>query len=562
MLNLSRKQVSLILTILALVIWSFSITQAEFQIGKYGLIGSFPIIYFVALGLLTIASAILWTSEENHWILLLTQLCFLIISLWLIPVIIGGFEPNNQDIFRYLSEPTDYIVKFGHLNLGTVWYHSWPGYSLFIASMLQFSGVSFSPEVIYLSAFIVQIVTIPIWYYLFRNIVPEYRVNITWACLWLFYLGSWTGESRLSPQYFALFLLFVVFIVLFKNRNSYEDNYRVSYGLILVLISSVLIMTHGMTSFAALLAIFIMYLTKQILSWKFVFLFALIFVAWTVLISTPEMAIRLPQLLRTALNLDLIYDQSIGARITGNADHVAVNQIRIIMSIIFFFIAGLGIVISFLKRKKKEYFGKNERFLDSSFFIIVVSIVLLFPFFLYAGQLLIRIFLLLLIPISYFAVKLLKLKFGIVILTISLLIVLPLHFIAHYGNQRINYISDEEFSSAQYVQQNAVDYYLTGSLLSASTDYPQFKLDRGWKASLDDLSWDEQGNLKRIYGMYNDWPNIIVIDQRVRDWYSYSLNDNSTINKIREALDNTSNCSLVFNNPQVDLYVQLKNVTR
>ena len=60
-----RRQISILLTILALLLWSQSILFAKFDIGHWGLIGSLPITFFVALALLTVASAILWASPPR-----------------------------------------------------------------------------------------------------------------------------------------------------------------------------------------------------------------------------------------------------------------------------------------------------------------------------------------------------------------------------------------------------------------------------------------------------------------------------------------------------------------
>ena len=72
--HFTNRQISVLLTIVALVLWSCGIIQAKLDIGFFGLIHSFPIIFFISLGILTIASAILWVSKENHGKLLFFQL--------------------------------------------------------------------------------------------------------------------------------------------------------------------------------------------------------------------------------------------------------------------------------------------------------------------------------------------------------------------------------------------------------------------------------------------------------------------------------------------------------
>jgi len=96
-----RRQISILLTIIAVLLWAHSILYARFEIGHFGLIHGLPVTFFVALALLTVASAILWVSKEKHGKLLLLQLLLLISALWLIPVVTGGSLPfTNRTYFN------------------------------------------------------------------------------------------------------------------------------------------------------------------------------------------------------------------------------------------------------------------------------------------------------------------------------------------------------------------------------------------------------------------------------------------------------------------------------
>jgi hypothetical protein len=96
------RQISILLTIIAVFLWAHSILSARLEIGYLGLIHSLPVTFFIALALLTIASAILWVSKEKHGKLLLLQLLILVIAIWLIPLVTGG-SPLGQtsNILQY-----------------------------------------------------------------------------------------------------------------------------------------------------------------------------------------------------------------------------------------------------------------------------------------------------------------------------------------------------------------------------------------------------------------------------------------------------------------------------
>jgi len=78
-----RVQISLLLTVIAILLWARSILFAKLEIAHLGLIHGLPITFFVALAFLVAASAFLWVSKENYGKLLCLQLLLLISALWL-----------------------------------------------------------------------------------------------------------------------------------------------------------------------------------------------------------------------------------------------------------------------------------------------------------------------------------------------------------------------------------------------------------------------------------------------------------------------------------------------
>ena len=121
-----RGQISLLLTVIAILLWAHSILFAELEIGYLGLIHGLPITFFIALTLLLVASAILWTAKENHGKLLCWQLLLLISALWLIPLVTNGSIPFTGHAYRNLGM-TDYVVSHGHFDASKIPYQSWPG---------------------------------------------------------------------------------------------------------------------------------------------------------------------------------------------------------------------------------------------------------------------------------------------------------------------------------------------------------------------------------------------------------------------------------------------------
>ena len=121
---LNRKQISVLLTVIALLLWSHSILYARFEVGYFGLIHGLPFTFFVALAFLTAASATLWTSPQSHHKLLCLQLLVLISVIWLVPEITGGSPPFTDHAYRSLGL-IEYIAGQGHFSAAG--YLSWPG---------------------------------------------------------------------------------------------------------------------------------------------------------------------------------------------------------------------------------------------------------------------------------------------------------------------------------------------------------------------------------------------------------------------------------------------------
>jgi hypothetical protein len=101
-LHFQPKQLSILLTVVALALWAVSITRANLVLDDWGLIHSLPVTYFVALGLLTVAAGILWLSKESHNFLMGLQLVFFIGVLWLTPLLLGTRDMSLV-IIRILS---------------------------------------------------------------------------------------------------------------------------------------------------------------------------------------------------------------------------------------------------------------------------------------------------------------------------------------------------------------------------------------------------------------------------------------------------------------------------
>ncbi|MBA7631198.1 hypothetical protein ES703_38726 [subsurface metagenome] len=242
-LGWSVKQMSILLTIIALALWCYSITAAKLNIGFYGLIHSFPISFFIALGILTIASAILWTSKKNHQKLLFFQLLFLITALWVTPALIGS-PPFLSTAYRNLGLVSG-IVEQG--KVFDTWYLAWPGAHLLFAIVSKLGAINLEPIVDIFPIFMQLLCLVPLYVFL-RNVLGEAKVNYCWAGLWLFSLANWVGQEYFSPQAIAFFLTLILLALITSPSLWKEQSRSLSFLLAGSFIIAAIVTTHFLTA--------------------------------------------------------------------------------------------------------------------------------------------------------------------------------------------------------------------------------------------------------------------------------------------------------------------------
>ncbi|MCL0084132.1 hypothetical protein M1N82_01060 [Dehalococcoidia bacterium] len=340
----SARRISILLTIVALVLWSYSITQAELVIGFYGLIHSLPVTFFIALGILTIASAILWVSKEKHDGLLLIHLCVLILSLWLIPFALGG-EGASQPVLRdaYLTwYHSAYIGSHARINPLLYFYHSWPASSILTIAMSQISSLNDGYLVMAVAPTVVQFLLLPVLYVFFRETIGLNN-NIHWFGLWLFYLGNWNFfGSQLNGAGVATYLLitFITIIILVHTRAGNP----MPYSLLLLIIFPAIILSHplvALLAFAPIMAALVLRLRGITLT--FLVLSPFLLISWYIYgEANLFLSKNLPGViedLRTLLTLDL----DVISRAGVDTIIRQVQVIRVLYSLYFFILTLFGV---------------------------------------------------------------------------------------------------------------------------------------------------------------------------------------------------------------------------
>ncbi len=432
----TARRVSMLLTIVALVLWSGSVAASRLQIGFWGLVGSFPVTFYISLGVLTLASAVLWTSREGHGRLLFLQLCFLVVSIWLAPLMVGGAQPFLSDAYGDMGY-VEFITRLGSYSQRAVWQHNWPAAWVFWAMGIKMSGASMDGLVRLIDwvPFLWQCLLFPPVFLFFRNTIGRANPNYPWAAMWLFYLGFWFETQNTGAQAFGVFLVFSLLAVLTMARFWQPGASAVSQRLVAIIIYGASAVAHLLGSGVAVAVTATRFVSRRVKYLNLLILAVLFVGAWSIYGAAVYFDWSLSDFVTKALRLDEAAQKGVLNPLTGSPAHSAVAQVRVIFSGLFVLMAALGGLIAWRL--------KDNRRADITVLAIAAGcgIAAAGVGGSYLHELFQRVFVFLLPVMAYFGVKLLQRRAAAAVLYLLLLVAIPLCFVAKYGSQSMDYLS-------------------------------------------------------------------------------------------------------------------------
>ncbi len=536
----TKTRISLTLTVSALLLWAYSLIHAKLiNIDDWGLYHVLPLTYFIALGCLTIASSILWFLRESHNKLLFFQTCVLITFIWSTPLIIGGTLVGTRYIYAS-NTLTEYIVRYGHLDPISQWYHNWPGLNLLETVLFQISGFITADKAIVIFPFVIQFILLIPVYFLFRTVING---NQVWAAIWLVYYFNWTGQTIYSPQgiTYILFLTFIGFLNCTHNNTVSSRIQHVVYFVALVI-------THLLTAIASL---FIMLTTisftkekKQGLS--ILILSTIILITWSTYQTTEFFNNSITSFLEHVFKFDFIQNTSLTSGVKGSIGHQVTALIRVLFTTI---LGIIGITGSFLSIKRRDL---QDRF----FVAILAGVVLMLPFGFYQYEFIERIFLFMLPVLAFFGIKFLRTKILGIILIMILIVSIPFSVIAFYGNQAIDNVSINQRAYWNFLRDKTV----SGSLLGGGIP------PGGWTMGYKDryliqfgvlTNMSKEFNIPLTGWQTNSMPNYLAISNFEQAYLANIQNNTESVSKTNDLLCESHEYNFIYENNEVSAYVFL-----
>lgn len=542
--RLKPIQISILLTMSVLVLWSVSLIQAKITIDDLGIAKSLPISYFAAMALLTITSGILWRSCENHNFLLCFQLCLLIAILWLTPLLLGTTLLSTRYAFSYYSN-TEYVIRFGHLNSLSEWTHNWPSLPLFQTALMEIIGTRNDDITLIISPFILRIVMILPLSLLLRNITKNNKYH--WAAIWIFFLFDFTGQFFLSHQILALLLMWTILALVVKSPSWAEFKNPI-LSFVIILLTTSLVITHLLTSIICLAIIVIFWIKQRQNLSVFTVFFIVLVAAWTMYVAKGFFQGYTPKIIVNLFRLDLLWQANISDRMTvANEGHLLVAYSRILLSALIIIVGFIGLIISIRSRDEADRNATK----------IAEGILITLPFGLYATEMIFRVYLFLLPVLAYFGTKFLKTKIFTTVLIVLLIATIPLSLISIHGNQAQDYISPSQREYWRFVEEKgSVGRYTGGGMVwTWSLGYIGTIFD----PSLHALSLKE-AYLWREKLLKSDWPPdedtaYIGLSSFENALYTIWYSDKQFIPELRSWLNYSHKYNLVFSSDDVTSYI-------
>ena len=543
-LRLTRQQLSLLLTVIALVLWSHSILWARLEIGFWGLVHSLPVSFFLAFVFLTAASAILWVAKENHTKLLCLQLLLMVAFLWLVPPTTGGSPPCVNHSYRAVGY-IDYIIKQGHFNPVADDYLSWPGVFLVSSPAIIITSVSRVEALFALSPLLLQLgCLIPLYAFL-KNTLGAERLKYCWAGCWLFSLARWTPQAYFSSTQGAALLLLLTLLALLTRRPLLEKASELRFSLSLtVLVFCTLVVTHLLTSIVALCVVVALCLVKRSRMLAAVAAVCLLLlIGWSL---TGASGYVVPTAASSGIRGLILGPEGVGtaqitSRLTGSQSHIAVAEMRVLFSAIFVALGLLGAIWVLL----------IKRDLRVSVLVLAIAVapLVLVPLrpFTYSGELLQRLYLLSLAPMAYFGARLLEAARRplSVIICLVLVLAVPLHIVSYYGNQQLDYYSPAQATGVDFFKDKTDRGYVTEAFTTGGMQSPE---------RYHGLPWGQESHSPMPDRPDNELPHYVGMSRQARGYYEFIAIVPEFVSRMQNTLSD-SGYNLVYDCRDLELHV-------
>lgn len=469
----------------ALLIWGVTLPMVNPRaMSDLGLVSALPPGIFIGLLLITLGFGLNlrpeWWSERR----LLLHVVVLMVMLYGITAII--FETPRFATTWKLIGVTDFVLLNGTVLPRVDAFMNWPGFFIFSAALTDMMGLETPLQYAAWAHLGFNLFYLPPLYLLLTAVTPDKRV--VWTAIWLFYVTNWIGQDYLAPQALG-FLFFLTTLAIcvrwfrvkipatapltewrqwgqtirtsivagWGGSGAVLENDRTTpwqrMGLLAIILLMVvaLIPTHQLTPFAIAGVLLALVLTNRITPRHLPFIIVVLGITWLSFAAILYLQGNVDKILGPLGQVSNNVARGVNRRVVGSPDHQLVVQLRVIMSVLWWGIATLGLV-----RRLRH------GFVDVTMGILAYAPFVLLAMQAYGGELLLRVYFFALPGMAFLAAGLFfptlapirswRTPAALIAVTVLLLAGFQ---ITRYGNERADYFPPTEWQASEVLYEHA-----------------------------------------------------------------------------------------------------------
>jgi len=523
----------------SLALLSASLLQFnDIKLGPYGLIHDLPPLYYVAVGVSLFSGFVTASLKEKRDLLQAFNYIVLLAALWLLPIIFEG-TPRFDSAYKTIGF-VEYIYREGRLEPSNweLFYHNWPGFSLFFGAMWLMGGMDEIYPLVQYYPFLLHLIMLVVLFWLFRLPVLQIQAPNAWYLGGVFYLlANFINQDYFCPQSMAYFLLSVLITLLVdRSRWLISLNRALGYKISVIIILIALALSHILSSLVALGLVVIFSLFDRKTLFNLVLLGIVVILAWNIYGAEVYFETHSKGITGDMFNVKEAWNSNVDNRVKGSPEHIMVNKIRIIYAASMGMCGFGGFLLALRKMDRKVLIELIK--------VSTVSVCIAGAF-VYGGESFMRAYLFLLLPLSFFALGYGQHRKLLVPLFIFCALAVPFKIIAHYGNEQVDYISPGIIRGSDFLAIHSSGGYVVGyqAILGNTKNTEKF-ITLQWEQFNADFSPEK--NLDDNY--------YIGIGPREKNYWSIFYNDPHFTDEIEAKFLEDRRFVLFYSNGEINLY--------
>ncbi len=469
----------LLLLVVATALWLVSLRSVEIsRMNDLGLISVLQPLTIVAFLLLTVSFCGTVCQRQVRGPLVLAHLVILVGMLYGTTTLVEQMTMHLSTAYRHVGI-TEYIVRHGSVDPTLETYFGWPGFFIAAAFFTQIAGFHSALSLTPWSSVFFNLLYLGPIIMIFRASTDNERH--VWLGAWFFLVTNWVGQDYFAPQaanYFLYLVIIAILLTWFKAARPERGEsprwrrgfvplrfahflangdaadvpntpsarwQRAALALIVVALLAVIVASHQLTPFFALVALAVLALWNRVTLRGLPLLLSVMLCAWLSFMTVAFLAGHSSIVTGSVGQVDQNVGANVGNRLGGSPDHLLAVRVRLLLSGAVWGLALLGGARRFRSGKR-----------DLTLVLLAITPFLLLGLQAYGGEMILRVYFFTLPPMTFFAAALffgshpMKSVWltGAAIGAVTVLLTTGFMF-ARYGNERMDYFTMQEVDAVR-----------------------------------------------------------------------------------------------------------------